>query len=71
MSNIVGAPHLEYVQDQIKTRQEILTEAARGESENLGQITANLSLAFDYCMKSTLDITNTFDIMKEKFEQLN
>ena len=29
------------------------------------------SLAFDYCMKSILGISNTFDIMKEKFEQLN
>ena len=29
------------------------------------------SLAFDYCMKKTVSISNTFEIMKEKFEQLN
>jgi hypothetical protein len=30
-----------------KTRQEVLAKAARGESEDLGQLTANFSLAFD------------------------
>ena len=29
------------------------------------------SLAFDYCMKKNVGISNTFEIMKEKFEQLN
>ena len=29
------------------------------------------SLAFDYCLKGTLSISNTFEIMKEKFDQLN
>ena len=32
-SNIIGKPHLEYVQDQIKLRQEILGKKSRTSSD--------------------------------------